>query len=68
MGVCYGKRCKRRITPINYENITLPTIEDYKLQYPSKTSSAVKRIRSLDGRFLKFMNNSYKKLKQKKEV
>ena len=61
MGVCSARRCKRRVTPITYGNITMSSIEEYKKQYPSKTSNAVKRIMSLDGRFLTFMNNSYKK-------
>ena len=66
MGVCYAKRCRRRVTPIDYGNISIPSIEEYKKQYPSKNSIEIRRIKSLDGRFLAFMNNSYKKIKEGK--
>ena len=60
MGICSAKRCKRRVTPIDYGNISIPSIEQYKKQYPSKNSNEIRRMKSLDGRFLAFMNNSYK--------
>ena len=68
MGLCCDKRCKRRVTPIDYGNIIIPSIDEYKKQYPSKASNEVRRIKSLDGRFLAFMNNSYKNSKKASRI
>ena len=64
MGLCNSKYKfikKNKIIPINYSDITIPSLNEYKQIYKSKSSSEIKRIIKLDGIYLMFLNNSYKK-------
>ena len=68
MGNCIYKFKRRRssIIPIDYGDIVLDDIEDYKKYYPNCSDKTIEKIREHDKGFLEFMNKSFKVWKERR--
>jgi hypothetical protein len=68
MGNCFYKFKRRRssIIPIDYGDIVLDDIEEYKKNYPNCSDKTINKIRDYDRDFITFMNGSFKNWRERR--